>query len=100
MFYIMLCILAVFFAVASVVLNHFWQKKWFGVFTILSYLCPLPFLLSFFCDVADRTQKGDIAGLLDVYPGVARGFILLFAVITVFNLIALLLKGRGRLHLQ
>ena len=100
MFYIMLCILAVFLAAANVVLNHFWQKKWFGIFTILSYLCPLPFLFSFFYDVANRAQSGDIAGLLDIYPGVARGFMLLYAVITAFSLIALLLKGKGRLHLQ
>ena len=100
MFYLFLCILAVFLAAANVVLNYFWQKKWFGIFAILSYLCPLPFLFSFFYDVAERTQTGDIAGLLDIYPGVARGFILLFAVITVFNLIALLLKGNGRVNLQ
>ena len=100
MFYIVLCILSVFLAVANVVLNHFWQKKWFGIFAILSYLCPLPFLFSFYYDVADRVQSGDISGLLDIYPGVARGFMLLFAVVTAFNLIALLLKGRGRLHLQ
>ena len=100
MLYIVLCVLAVFLAMVNVVLNHFWQKKWFGIFTILSYLCPLPFLLNFFYDVAEKTQKGDIAGLLDVYPGVARGFILLYAVVTAFNLIALLLNGKGRVHLQ
>ena len=100
MLYIVLCVLAVFLAAANMVLNHFWQKKWFSIFTILSYLCPLPFLLSFFYDVATRAQSGDIAGLLDVYPGVARGFILLYAVVTAFNLIALLLNGKGRVHLQ
>ncbi len=100
MLYIVLCILAVLLAAANVVLNHFWQKKWFGIFGILSYLCPLPFLLSFFYDVADRAQKRDISGLLDIYPGVAKGFILLFGIITAFNLIALLMKGKSRLHLQ
>ena len=100
MIYIVLCIMAVLLSAANVVLNHFWQKKWFGIFTILSYLCPLPFLLSFFYDVAGRAERGDISGLLDVYPGAARGFMLIFAVVTVFNLIALLLKGKGRIYLQ
>lgn len=95
-----LCILSVFLAVTNLVLNHFWQKKWFGVLTILSYLCPLPFLLLCFYDVAHRAEVGDISGLLDIYPGIARGFILLFAVITVLNVAALLLKGKGRVHLQ
>lgn len=95
-----LCILAVFLAVANLVCNHFWEQKWFGIFTILSYLCPLPFLLDCFYDVACRAEVGDISGLLDIYPGIAKGFILLFAVITVLNVAALLLKGKGRVHLQ
>lgn len=100
MTYFALCILAVFLAAANLVFNHFWQKKWFGIFPILSYLCLLPFLLDCFYDVARRAEVGDISGLLDIYPGIARGFILLFAVITVLNVVALLLKGKGRVHLQ
>ena len=95
-----LCILAVFLAMANLVLNHFWQKKWFGIFPILSYLCPLPFLMDCFHDVARRAEAGDISGLLDIYPGIGNGFVLLFGVVTVLNVAALLLKGKGRVHLQ
>ena len=100
MIYLAMCVLAVVIAVVNLVLNHFWQKRWFGIFPILSYLCPLPFLFSCFYDVADRAECGDISGLLDIYPAITNGFLLLFGVITVCNVAALLLKGKGCVHLQ
>jgi len=94
---LVLCFLGVFFAVVNLVVNHFWQNKWFGIFPILSYVCCLPFTLSCFYDVAWRAETGDIGGLLDIYPGIVNGFILLFGVITIFNVAALFLKGKGDL---
>ena len=94
---LILCFLGVFFAVVNLVVNHFWQKKWFGIFPILSYVCCLPFTLSCFYDVARRAETGDIGGLLDIYPDIVNGFILLFGVITIFNVAALFLKGKGDL---
>ena len=80
------------------VVSHFWQKRWFGIFPILSYVCPIPFMVDCFYDVAGRAEIGDIEVLLDVYPGIANGFLLLFGVITVMNVIALFLTGKGRLQ--
>ena len=100
MLYLALCVLAVFIAVVNLVLNHFGHKRWFGIFPILSYLCPLPFLFHCFYDVADRAASGDISGLLDIYPAITGNFLLIFGAVTLFNVAALLLKGNGRVHLQ
>ena len=96
MIYLMLCVLAVVLAVANTAINLFWPGKWPDILPILSYLCPLPFTFHCFYDVADRVQAGDISGLLDIYPAITNGFILLYGTITVFNLAALLLKGKRR----
>ena len=92
-----LCFLAVLLALVNLVLNHFWQKKWFGILPILSYVCCLPFTMSCFYDVARRAEIGDIGGLLDIYPDIVNCFLLLFGAVTVLNVVALFLNGKGEL---
>lgn len=94
---LLLCFAGVFLAVVNLVVNHFWPKRWFDLLPVLSYVCCLPFTLSCFYDVERRVVTGDISGLLDIYPDIVNGFILLFGVITVFNVAAIFLKGKGRL---
>ena len=95
MLLVLLCISSIFFAIVNLVVNHFWQRKWFGIFPILSYVCPVPFLTSCFYDMAHRVEVGDISGLLDIYPGITGGFLFLFGVVTVLNVAALFLNGKG-----
>lgn len=70
-----------------------------GLLPILSYLCCAGGMISCFYDVAWRTQKGDISGLLDIYPDITGGFLLVLGAVTVFNLLALVVKGRGKVYL-
>lgn len=87
---LILCVLAVFIGVIHLVISHFRQKKWFAFLPMASYLCLVPFVMNTFHDVARRAQTGDIGGLLDIYPGIGNGFLMLVGVITVLHGIALL----------
>jgi len=95
---LILCIAAVWIGVIHLVISHFWQKKWFALFPVVSYLCCVPFVINCFHDVSRRVEAGDISGLVDIYPGIGNGYLMLIGVITVLHVIALLLKGKGELH--
>lgn len=93
-------LLAGLLALVNLIVNYFWKKRWFGLLPILSYLCCAAAMISSYYDVAWRAEKGDISGLLDIYPGIGNGFLMLVGVVTVLHVIALLMKGRGNPHNQ
>ena len=93
--HLLLCIVALFLGAVHLVVSHFWQKKWFALLPMASYLCLVPFVINTYHDVAWRAEKGDIGGLLDIYPAIGNGFLALVIAVTVLHGAALLLKGKG-----
>lgn len=91
---IVFCLLAGLLALVNLIVNYFWKKRWFGLLPILSYLCCAAAMISSYYDVAWRAEKGDISGLLDIYPAISNGFILVLGVVTLLNIGALLLSKR------
>lgn len=95
---ILCCLAAGMLAVLNLIIGYFWDKKWLGLLPILSYLCCAVGMMTCFYDVARRAQSGDISGLLDIYPDITGGFVLVLGAVTVFHLLALLVRGKGELH--
>ena len=95
---ILCCLAAGGLAVLHLIIGYFWDKKWLGILPILSYLCIAGGMMTCFCDVARRAQTGDISGLLDIYPDITGSFVLVLGAVTVFHLLALLVRGKGELH--
>lgn len=95
---IICCLGAGVLSVLNLLVSYFWDKRWVGLLPILSYLCCAAGMIDCFYDVARRAQAGDIGGLLDIYPNITGGFILVLGAVTVFNVLALAVKGRGKLY--
>ena len=85
-------------AVANLLVSYFWPNKWAGLLPILSYVSFGAAVLSAFYDVAPRAEAGDSSGLLDIYPAIVSNYVLVLAVVTVFNVLALAVKGRGKVY--
>ena len=95
---ILCCLAAGALAVFHLIIGYFWDKKWLGLLPILSYLCCAVGMMTCFYDVARRAQSGDISGLLDIYPDITANFVLVLGAVTVFHLLALLVRGKGTLY--
>lgn len=55
----------------------------FGIFSFI--VCAVPLIGSIF-DMNRRASRGDIAGILDIYPVMGEIFVLVFVVVTLINI--------------
>lgn len=76
-------------AVIFAIINLGWRKN---LWVILSWICcSLPMALSMF-DINRRIASGDISGIMDIYPTLANIYLIVLALVTLLNVLAIVKK--------
>ena len=81
---LILCLAAIIFAIIAAIKKY----RKFNVLVVLSYVCYSLAILYSLYDMITRVNSNDIAGILDIYPIMIIGY--LIVIVTVLNLYAVL----------
>ena len=65
-----------------------------NILVVISFICCLlPIIFSIY-DILDRINKNDIDGIIDIYPSMNATYLVVFGIVTAFNLYWALKKGQ------